>query len=417
MHSEDQLSPGSGSSAPPKGEGRSSGPAFELLYADLVERVMSLADDPPRCVEYLARELRELVGARTIIVYECPGMVGGARHLPVSVFPERRRELALDPRVEAFAEIAQGSERARILDAESSEPEARLLREAGLSSSLVLPLRFGALGVGSVLLLDLLDLTNEASILSTLDRLSSVLALILRNAWLYANLEREVALRTEELRAKTEELRTRVREKEVMLKEIHHRVKNNLQLVLSFLYLKSGGLGDPEARRIFEEIQNRIAAIALVHDELYRSDDLSHIDMRDYLESLVSRLLEGRPEIGCRLELECLRFRPEEAIPCGLVVNELLTNSLKHAFAGRAGGNLELLLRAEGGSALVELGDDGPGLGAALGSERPGHIGLTLVSVLAAQLHGSVEALEGRGARIRLRFPLPGADAASASVG
>jgi len=377
--------------------------AFEFLYSDLVERIMALADDPPRCVDFIAAELRSIVGARTAIIFECPFLVGGERHKPVAVHPERRRDLADDPRVEGLAVVAHELSCATIVEPKDATEAGSLLEQAGLGASLILPLLYGTSRVGVILLLDLIDPTNESSLMSTLDSLSSVLALILRNAWLYSNLEKEVSSRTAELEAKKDELEASLREKEVLLKEIHHRVKNNLQIVTSLLYLKGGMARDEETRQLFEDVQSRVAAIALVHEELYRSEDLARIDMSEYIENLVMRILEaGDAVVDVAFDLDPVRLSPEEAVPCGLIVNELVMNAFKYAFKGRSAGKLRIAMRDSSASLVVEVADDGPGLRGAFSMPAPGHVGLSIVSNLAAQLHGTMESIEGEGARIRL---------------
>ncbi|MDA8410074.1 MAG: sensor histidine kinase [Treponema sp.] len=377
--------------------------AFEFLYGDLVERIMSLADDPPRCVDFMATELRNIVGAKTVIVFECPHLTGAQRHVAVAVHPERRRDLGSDPLIERLAGLAEEASRATIVAPGDGSAAGAILAEAGIGVTLLLPLRFGAMHSGVIILLDLIDPTNESSIMSTLDRLSSALALILRNAWLYANLEGEVAARTAELRVKTGLLEASLREKEAMLKEIHHRVKNNLQIVMSLLYLKSGAARDEATRALFEDIQSRVAAISLVHEELYRADDFSLIDMREYLANLVTRsVAAAATNIELVLDLDPVALSPEETLPCGLIVNELVMNAIRHAFAGRTAGRLELSMRDLGSRLAIEIADDGPGIGGLPLDERPGAVGLSIVANLAAQLHGSVDSLEGPGTRIRL---------------
>jgi len=148
------------------------------------------------------------------------------------------------------------------------------------------------------------------------------------------NLQAEVI----ERKRAEEKVLASLREKEILLKEIHHRVKNNLQIISSLLELQCEYIHDHQALRFFRESQDRIKTMAMVHEQLYSSADLASIDLCEYLESLASQLLHSYVEDPGRIALVfdlgefCLGI--EEAIPCGLILNELVSNSLKHAFPG-----------------------------------------------------------------------------------
>jgi two-component sensor histidine kinase len=270
-----------------------------------------------------------------------------------------------------------------------------------------MPLRYAAMRVGVILFLDLMDRANVASILSTFDRLSPILALIMRNAYLYANMESEVDRRTRELEVKNAELETLLREKVILLKEIHHRVKNNLQIINSLLYLRANGIRDADTRALFVESQNRVLAMALAHEELYRSPDLSRINMRDYVARLVDRVLASASlDVETTFDLEAVLLVPDEAIPCGLLLDELLMNAIKHAFSKRGFGKLEVTLRISGEEFELVVADDGPGLDPFLLEGTGGGLGFIIVRGLAEQLHGKISVGSGPGARFKLSFPL-----------
>jgi two-component sensor histidine kinase len=377
------------------------GRAYDFLFSDLVQRILSLADTPARCVAYIAEELRQIVGARSIFIYESPGVTGREAPELVSVLPERRRRIGLSAGFVELASLAQSLDRPLIVSPSGEGELAGLLAASGAGNSLVLPLRYGSRAVGVALLLDLFELGNVASIIDTLGRLSSILALILRNGRLYENLEAAVRERTAELEAKQAELRASLREKEVMLKEIHHRVKNNLQVVNSLLYLRMAGIADPEVRRLFAESQSKIQAMALVHEEIYRSGDFGAVDLADYVQRLVARLGSLAPrEISVRCETGPVSIGIDEAIPCGLILDELVLNAFKHAYAGREGGRLRVGLEPAPGGFVLEVEDDGPGI-------RPGtagteSIGLSIVRSLTEQLKGRFEIVPGAGGFFRL---------------
>ena len=221
----------------------------------------------------------------------------------------------------------------------------------------------------------------------------------------YRGVDKDVTEAIEAERA----LRASLEEKEILLKEIHHRVKNNLQIISGLLYLQEESVQDPVALESFRESRSRIASMALVHEEIYRSADLSRIRLDTYVQDLVPKLFGpmGRgPSLRLELELELapIAVPIEQAVPAGLVVNELLTNAHKHAFAGRDSGRLRILLREQDGLVSILIGDDGPGLPEGFDPDRTGTLGMQLVANLARQLGGSVETGNDAGAVFILRF-------------
>jgi PAS domain S-box-containing protein len=208
-------------------------------------------------------------------------------------------------------------------------------------------------------------------------------------------------------------IRASLKEKEVLLKEIHHRVKNNLQVISSLLSLQARHLPDPEARRIFVESQNRVQAIALVHEKLYQSRDLSRIPFDEYVQTLVSNLchsLDGAErEISPSVDAGGITLAVDVAIPCGLIVNELVTNSLKHAFPNRRGGCIQILLRRSGSDRLeLIVQDDGVGLPSSLDPRQTPSLGLDLVFTFAEQLGATVDVRRHPGTAYSFVFPQNG---------
>jgi PAS domain S-box-containing protein len=208
-----------------------------------------------------------------------------------------------------------------------------------------------------------------------------------------------------------EQIRAALEEKEVLFKEINHRVKNNLQVISSLLSLHARQLADPEAIRILKESRNRIQAMALVHEMLYRTETPSRIHLGDYLQSLTGHLLEsyGAVDAGVRLvsRIAPVSMSLEAAIPCGLIINELVTNSLKHAFPAATGGEITVELTESGTHpprALLIVRDTGVGLPAHLRIDQARTLGLRLVRTLVEQLDGSLALEEGPGAGIRIEF-------------
>ena len=202
-----------------------------------------------------------------------------------------------------------------------------------------------------------------------------------------------------------------LQEKEVLLKEIHHRVKNNLQVVSSLLRLQAETIADPELRDAFEDSQRRVRAMALVHELLYRSADLAHIDFGEYLTGLVNylRRSHARPlhNLRLRVEVAAITLEIDQAIPLGLLVNELVTNSLKYAFPDLQ-PEAEIWVTAScdaAGTLVLAVGDNGVGLPATVNVEDPASMGWQLVQSFVAQLHGRYTLTRQPGAVFTLTIP------------
>jgi PAS domain S-box-containing protein len=200
-----------------------------------------------------------------------------------------------------------------------------------------------------------------------------------------------------------------LREKEILLKEIHHRVKNNMQIISSLLNLQAEYVVDNQAKDLFIESRNRIASMALVHEELYRSKDMSRVELRDYVEKLLPRLLYsygGEREIQQAIEVDEARVTIRQAIPLGLIINELVTNSLKHAFMNREHGVIGVSIRQSDGRAHVRVHDDGVGLPPTLDIEKTQTLGMQLVTGLISQLYGELRVEREGGTAFCIDFPL-----------
>ena len=200
-----------------------------------------------------------------------------------------------------------------------------------------------------------------------------------------------------------ETIRASLQEKEVMLKEIHHRVKNNMQIVSSLLNLQLGHLHDESARRLFIESQNRIASMALIHEKLYQSGDLSRIAFGEYLRDLTDNLLSafGASARGISFELKIsyVQLGIDTAIPCGLIVNEIVSNSFKHGFPNGGPGRIAIELDRAGDDQLrLVIRDNGRGIPADFDVRQTRSLGMQLVKTLVRQLRGTLEIVPGSGA-------------------
>ncbi len=224
------------------------------------------------------------------------------------------------------------------------------------------------------------------------------------------DLEARVQDRTHALEDTNDRLRTSLEEKETLLKEVHHRVKNNLQIVYSLINLQSRHVKDPKTLEGLEDCRERVRAMAMVHEKLYRSKDLGRIDFADYIRDLAKGLMRtyGAPEVSVRVEADGVRLGIDEAVPCGLVVHELVSNCLKHAFpGGRRGEVVVSLAREESGTLRLEVRDDGVGFPDSLDFRKASSLGLQLVCGLMRQLGGEIQRKEGSGTTFEIAFRAP----------
>ncbi len=210
-------------------------------------------------------------------------------------------------------------------------------------------------------------------------------------------------------RKHVEELVVRsLQEKEVMLKEIHHRVKNNLQVVCSLLNLQAKRIADPQTRIMFEESRDRVMSMALVHEKLYQAKDLAHIDFKEYLQRVATGLAAtyNQPNVAICVGMDNVSLNVNVGIPCGLIVNELLSNALKYAFAdGRKGTiTLGIALNDQGHKRLI-VEDDGIGFPAEVDFRNTSSLGLQIVMGLIGQIHGVIELSRAAGSRFAITFP------------
>lgn len=207
-----------------------------------------------------------------------------------------------------------------------------------------------------------------------------------------------------------ERLQHSVEEKEVLLQEIHHRVKNNMQVVSSLLQLQSATLRDPETQALFQESQQRVHSMAMVHEKLYQSASLAEIDFADYLSSLARILFDSYVTDGTLVRFE-KRVEPlpidiERAVPLALIANELITNSLKYAFPGGRRGVVTLEFGAAGkGELRLAVRDDGVGVPADFDPEKGHSLGLRIVNLLTRQLRGRLTWHNGAGVNFAIDFP------------
>jgi PAS domain S-box-containing protein len=219
-----------------------------------------------------------------------------------------------------------------------------------------------------------------------------------------------VIMRDVTRRTQAEELiKASLHEKEALLKEIHHRVKNNLQVISSLLALQARAVADETTKKKFHESRDRVHSMALLHESLYHSDNLAWIDFPAYIRQLAEHLFRSygatAERIRLRTDLDRLFLNMDIAVPCGLIVNELISNSLKYAFPEGRSGEIHVELRESGDrTASLTVADDGIGLDSGFDWVNASSLGLRLVRTLAQQLDATLEVGDGPGTHFRLTF-------------
>jgi PAS domain S-box-containing protein len=265
--------------------------------------------------------------------------------------------------------------------------------EAGYQSVALIPLRAGAEIIG------LLQLNDRSPGRFTLELVR-----------FYEGLAASIGIALARQRME-DALRASLAEKTVLLKEVHHRVKNNLQIVSSLLNLQAAQVKNPAALGALRETQGRIRSMALLHEMLYQSENLAGIDFDGYLDRLCAQLFcafgSPAPRIKLQASAPGIRLGLDQAVPCCLIINELVSNALKYAFPEGRTGRIAVALEPAGSQQLrLTVGDDGTGLPAALDLPQAKSLGLPLVAALATQLKGRLEVVRQPGATFHVTFPL-----------
>ncbi len=206
-----------------------------------------------------------------------------------------------------------------------------------------------------------------------------------------------------------EQIKSSLHEKEVLLKEIHHRVKNNMQVITSLLSLQSKTIKDQQAFAVFQDSQNRVKSMALIHETLYQSEDLSRINFAEYLQKLiahVSRSYRLNPDtVRINIKVDDVSLPIDLAVPCGLIINELASNSLKYAFPADKRGEVNITFERAKAQYVLRVSDTGVGLPADFDPELGKSLGMKLVRMLTEQLCGELACRNGVGTLFEIKFP------------
>jgi two-component sensor histidine kinase len=213
------------------------------------------------------------------------------------------------------------------------------------------------------------------------------------------------------VQARTADLTSTLREREVLLQEVHHRVKNNLSAIASLIEMQTRRLPEGAGRNALQECHGRVHAIALVHEKLYRSKNYANVTFADYIRSLAGDVFQATGSsssaISLILAVADVVMTVDKAIPCGLILNELITNALKHAFPGGRRGAVRVeLARTDGGQLCLLVADDGVGLPEGFAVQEASTLGLRLIGTLARQLDAKLTVRQSHGTSFELTFPV-----------
>jgi two-component sensor histidine kinase len=200
-----------------------------------------------------------------------------------------------------------------------------------------------------------------------------------------------------------------MKDKEMLIKEIHHRVKNNLMIIASLLNMQSYYIKDEEAKAYFKESENRAQSMALIHERLYRTGDLQNVELGDYITSLAKDLfgtyVTNPDKVKMEIDVENVKLHIDSMIPLGLIINEVVTNTLKYAFPENKTGTLIIKFYKKGNEFFLTVKDDGVGIPEDFDIEKSDSLGMQLITNLTQQLDGELEIIKSPGATFNIKFP------------
>lgn len=212
------------------------------------------------------------------------------------------------------------------------------------------------------------------------------------------------------VKSQTEDLKKSLEDKEILLKEIHHRVKNNLAIMSGLFELQLDGTENEQTKIALRNSQSRLKSMALVHDKLYRTASLTNIEMSQYVEELVRSLhdtfIGPEQEIKMNFEIDDLSLDIDQAIPCGLLINEIVVNSFKHGFKNRKKGSLKIIMQKQNGNARLVISDDGHGIPEDFDISTSNSLGMMLIETFKNQLDARLDISNTVGTRFSFTFPI-----------
>lgn len=207
------------------------------------------------------------------------------------------------------------------------------------------------------------------------------------------------------------QIETSLKEKDILLKEIHHRVKNNLQIIISLLNLQTGYIRDEATLKAVKDGQSRVRTMALVHEKFYQSDELSEINFAEYIEKLCHFLYQSYGDktsrIEIRIEGDQINLDMDTAMPCGLLINEIVSNAYKYAFPGQSTGTISIILSKSENRITLTIHDNGIGFPGEFDFEKSESLGMQLIQALTNQLDGELKIIRENGTTFQVSFPYP----------
>ncbi len=272
-------------------------------------------------------------------------------------------------------------------------------------SILSVPILTGEKVIGVITLQDYKkEYAFDESQLELLTTIAAQAAIALENSHLFAALQQELKEKDEA----EKRIKASLNEKELLLQEIHHRVKNNLQIMSSLLRLQSSHFKDQKVQNIFRESENRVKAMAIIHNKLYTNPEYDKVDFHDYIKTLIQNLFlsygVSTEVIKLEINVNGISLNIDTAIPCGLIINELISNSLKYAFPKKMTGKIEITMYFEGNDLILIVRDNGIGLKKDPEIQKSKTLGLKLVQLLATQMDGKVEIQSAKGTEFIIKF-------------
>ena len=211
------------------------------------------------------------------------------------------------------------------------------------------------------------------------------------------------------MKERTALIETQRDEKEVLLKEIHHRVKNNMQVIISLISIQSGYTKDEVALELFDEAKNRIRSMALIHEKMYQTGDLAYIDIQDYIMALTNDLIDTYAincDIFLDIKIDKVKFTIDTLIPLGLLLNEIISNALKYGFTGTDKGKMVIHISLDDKKEIHTLliGDNGTGMPKGTLEKEDGSLGMELIKIFVTQLDGKIIRLKDKGTFYEIKF-------------
>ncbi len=405
-------------------EARSATPAEQLMAIDVFAQLLA-STDPAQLGKNLTEQLRELTGAQTVMLIshaDKPEL-----HRLIHASPPRRSNLFSGDEFNLFCISSSHSEMPRKTeDFPADHPLRTVLERSGIASMLSFPLAGEGNLVGTVLLFNLPGLDRVEETAAIVKHLSPVIALALKNSLSHERIEKQaaelklltekleirVAERTAELEESNLNLNRSLEEKETLIRELYHRTNNTLQVIKGILKLQAEKFPEnTEVNELVEVTANRIQAISLVHQMLYNSKDLSHIPIKEYIHELIGSYIKNTEtavdRISLSLEIDDYFFLLDSAIPLGLIITELISNSLKHAFPENKSGTISITLTLEDSDyATLRYSDNGIGFPDGFDIAQQTTLGLNLIgSIGEDQMLGTVCFNCANGMSFTLRFP------------